>query len=50
MCEVLLGLLLLINKEGKAVLFLARAYSGHENTENGEDVNLPHSIFEDSQR
>lgn len=42
MCEVLLGLLLLINKEGKAVLFLARAYVRHKNAEGGEDGNLPH--------
>lgn len=50
MCEVLFGLLLLINKEGRAVLFLARAYTGHKNAEGGEDANLPHSLFKDSQR
>jgi len=47
MCEVLLGLLL-INKEGRAVLFLARAYTGHENAEGGEDANLPHNLSGDS--
>lgn len=35
MCEILLGLLLLINKEGRAVLFLARAYVENENAEGG---------------
>lgn len=48
MCEVLLGLLLVINKKGWTVSFLARAYEGHENAEGGEDANFPHSFFEDS--
>lgn len=50
MCEVLLALFLLINKEGRTVLFLTRAYVGHENAEGGEDANLPHSLFKKLQR
>lgn len=50
MCKVLLGLFLLINKEGRTGLFLARAYVGHKNAERGEHANLPHSLFKELQR